>query len=80
MENSKNNLEFLTDKINTLNIIKNICSINISNKVGEYSKFILKYKEKEKIISDILLNQINNIKRDVKNLQNKIAKKEYERC
>ena len=79
MENSKNNLEFLTDKINTLNIIKNICSINISNKVGEYSKFILKYKEKEKINSDILLNQINNLKRDVKNLQNKIAKKEYEK-
>ena len=79
MENSKNNLEFLTDKINTLNIIKNIYSINISNKVGEYSKFILKYKEKEKIISDILLNQINNLKRDVKNLQNKIAKKEYEK-
>lgn len=79
MENSKNNLEFLTDKINTLNIIKNIYSINISNKVGEYSKFILKYKEKEKINSDILLNQINNLKRDVKNLQNKIAKKEYEK-
>ena len=79
IENSKNNLEFLTDKINTLNMIKNIYSIKISNKVGEYSKFILKYKEKEKIISDILLNQINSLKRDVKNLQNKIAKKEYEK-
>lgn len=80
IENSKNNLEFLTDKINMLNNIKNNYSINISNKVGEYSKFILKYKEKEKINSDSLLNQINNLKKDVKNLQNKIAKKEYEKA
>jgi hypothetical protein len=40
----------------------------------------LKYKEKEKINSDSLLNQINNLKKDVKNLQNKIAKKEYEKA
>lgn len=80
IENSKNNLEFLTDKINMLNNIKNNYSINISNKLGEYSKFILKYKEKEKINSDSLLNQINNLKKDVKNLQNKIAKKEYEKA
>ena len=80
IENSKNNLEFLTDKINMLKNIKNNYSINISNKLGEYSKFILKYKEKEKINSDSLLNQINNLKKDVKNLQNKIAKKEYEKA
>ena len=80
IENSKNNLEFLTDKINMLNNIKNNYSINISNKLGDYSKFILKYKEKEKINSDSLLNQINNLKKDVKNLQNKIAKKEYEKA
>jgi hypothetical protein len=63
-----------------LNNIKNNYSINISNNLGEYSKFILKYKEKEKINSDSLLNQINNLKKDVKNLQNKIAKKEYEKA
>ena len=79
MENSKNNLEFLTDKINSLNIMKNIYAVNISNKLGEYSKFILKYKEKEKINNDILLNQINTLKKEVKALQNKIAKKEFEK-
>ena len=80
MENSKNNIEFLKDKINSLNKIKNIYSNKISNTLGEYSKFISNYKEKEKINSDILLNQINNIKKEVKNLQNKIAKKEQEKA
>ena len=80
MENSKNNIEFLKDKINSLNKIKKIYSNKISNTLGEYSKFISNYKEKEKINSDILLNQINNIKKEVKNLQNKIAKKEQEKA
>ena len=80
MENSKNNIEFLKDKINSLNKIKNIYSNKISNTLGEYSKFISNYKEKEKINSDILLNQINYIKKEVKNLQNKIAKKEQEKA
>ena len=80
MENSKNNIEFLKDKINSLNKIKNIYSNKISNTLGEYSKFISNYKEKEKINSDILLNQINSIKKEVKNLQNKIAKKEQEKA
>ena len=64
MENSKNDIEFLKDKINSLNKIKNIYSNKISNTLGEYSKFISNYKEKEKINSDILLNQINNIKKE----------------
>ena len=80
MENSKNNIEFLKDKINSLNKIKNIYSNKISNTLGEYSKFISNYKKKKKINSDILLNQINNIKKEVKNLQNKIAKKEQEKA
>ena len=78
LENSKNNIDFLTDKINTLNNMQFIYNNKISNKLGEYSKFISNYKEREKIISDLLLNQINSIKKEVKNLQNKIAKKELE--
>ena len=79
MEKSKNNFEFLRDKINSLNHMKQIYINQISNKLGEYSKFISKYKEKEKINSDLLLNKINTLKKEVKNLQNKISKKEYEK-
>ena len=72
---------YLNKKKKEINIkIKNIYSNKISNTLGEYSKFISNYKEKEKINSDILLNQINNIKKEVKNLQNKIAKKEQEKA
>ena len=79
IENSKNNFEFLRDKINSLNHMKQIYINQISNKLGEYSKFISKYKEKERINSDLLLNKINILKKEVKNLQNKISKKEYEK-
>ena len=79
MENSKNNIEFINDKIKTLNNMKYIYNEKIANRLGEYSKFITNYKEREKINSDILLNQINRLKKEVKNLQNKIAKKEQER-
>ena len=79
LENSKNNIEFLTDKINTLNNMKDMYNNRIANKLGEYSKFISNYKEKERIKSDILLNQINILKKEVKNLQNKISKKELEK-
>ena len=80
LENCKNNIDFLTDKIKTLNKMKSIYNNNISNKLGEYSKFILNYKLREKIIDDLLLNQINILKKEVKNLQTKIAKKESEKA
>ena len=79
IEKSKNNYEFLRDKINSLNKMKQIYINQISNKLGEYSKFISKYKEKEKINSDSLLNKINSLKKEVKTLQNKISKKESEK-
>ena len=80
LENSKNKIDFLSDKINSLNNMRHIYNNKILNKLGEYSKFIINFKEREKIISDILLNKINNLKKEVKNLQNKIAKKEMEKA
>ena len=80
LENSKNNIEFINDKIKTLNNMKYIYNEKIANRLGEYSKFITNFKEREKINSDILLNHINKLKKEVKNLQNKIAKKEQERA
>ena len=79
MENSKNNIEFISDKIKTLNNMKYIYNEKIANRLGEYSKFITNYKEREKINSDILLNQINRLKKEVKNIQNKIEKKKQEK-
>ena len=79
LENTKNHIDFLSDKIKSLNNL-HIYDNQMSNKLGEYSKFITNYKEREKINSDILLNQINKLKKEVKNLQNKIAKKEIEKA
>ena len=79
LENSKNNVDFIKDKINSLNSMKQIYNNTISNKLLEYSKFISNYKDRERRASEILLNQINSIKKQVKNLQNKISKKEFEK-
>ena len=69
----------LKDKINSLNNMKSIYNNELSNKLGEYSKFIINYKEKEKIKSDLLINDINKLKKDIKSLQNKIEKKKFEK-
>ena len=79
LENSKNNVDFIKDKINSLNSMKQIYNNTISNKLGEYSKFISNYKDRERRASEILLNQINSLKKEVKNLQNKISKKEFQK-
>lgn len=79
LENSKNNVDFIKDKINSLNSMKQIYNNSISNKLGEYSKFISNYKDRERRASEILLNQINSLKKEVKNLQNKISKKEFQK-
>ena len=79
IENNRNRIEFLKDRINSLNNLKNLYNNRISNKLGEYSKFIINYKEKEKKMNDILINEINRLKKEIKNLQNKISKKEFEK-
>lgn len=78
-ENYQNKLEYIDDKINSLKIGNNLHDIKFSNKLTEYVKYILYYREKEKKKCDVLANNINNYKKEILLLQNKIKKEKLER-
>ena len=78
-ESYQNKLEFVEDNIKTLNRGKTLYDVKFSNKLSEYVKYILYYKDEEKKKYDILLNDINIYKKDISKLQNKIIKEQLER-
>jgi hypothetical protein len=78
-ENYQNKMECINDKINSINKGNNLHDIRFSNKLSEYVKYISYYKEKEKKKCDVLENDINEYKKEILLLQNKIKKEKLER-
>ena len=78
-ESYENKLEFVEDNIKTLNRGKTLYDVKFSNKLSEYVKYILHYKDEEKRKCDIQLSDINMYKKEIAKLQNKIIKEQIER-
>ena len=78
-ENYQNENEYLDDKVKYLKIGMNLYNIRFGNKISEYVKYILYYRDQEKKRCDILENSKNKYKNEIMILQNKIRKEELEK-
>ena len=78
-ENYQNENEYFDDKVNYLKIGMNLYNIRLGNKISEYVKYILYYRDQEKKRCDILENNKNKYKNEIMILQNKIRKEELEK-
>ena len=78
-ENYQNKMERIDDKLNAIKKGTNLHDIRFSNKLSEYVKYISFYKEKEKKKCDLIENNINEFKKEILFLQNKLKKEKLER-
>ena len=78
-ESYENKLESIIDKINSIKIGINLYDIKFANKLNEFIKYILYYRDNEKKKCDLLENNKNKIKKEIILLQNKLKKAQLER-
>ena len=78
-ESFENNLDSITEKINSIKIVKKLYDIKFTNKLNDYIKYILYQRDKEKKKCDILENDKNIYKKEIILLQNKIKKVKLEK-
>ena len=78
-ENYENKLESIKDKINTIKMGTNLYDIKLANKLTEYIKYMISYRDEEKKKCDLLENNKNKYKKEIMLLQNKIKKAQLEK-
>ena len=74
-ENRINKLDYYNDLYNTMENNKKLLNINFIEKLGDYIKYINSQRDLEKGKNALLINDIINIKNEIKQLNNKIGKK-----
>ena len=74
-ENRINKIDYYNDLYNTMEKNKKLLNINFIEKLGDYIKYINSQRDLEKGKNIILINDIINYKNEIKQLNNKIAKK-----
>ena len=78
-EGYSNHMEFYQDTINSLQSAKKLLDLNFSNKIADYTRFLIYKKEKEKVKSSKLLQEIINYRRDIEHINANIKKIETEK-
>ena len=78
-EGYTNHIEFYQDTMNSLQSAKKLLDINFSNKMADYTRFLIYKKEKEIVKSSKLLQEIINYRRDIEHINADIIKIETEK-
>ena len=74
-----NQIEFYQDTINSLKSAQKLLDVQFSNKIADYTRFIMSKKEREKVKSSKLIQEIINHKKEIDHIKNKINKIEIEK-
>ena len=74
-----NQIEFYQDTINSLLTSKKLLEVNFVNKIADYTRFVMSKREREKVKSSKLLQEIMNYRRDIDHIYTKIKKIENEK-
>ena len=74
-----NQIEFYQDTINSLQTSKKLLEVNFVNKIADYTRFVMTKREREKVKSSILIQEIMNYRRDIDHIYTKIKKIEMEK-
>ena len=74
-----NQIEFYQDTINSLQTSKKLLEVNFVNKIADYTRFVMSKKEREKVKSSKLIQDVMNHRRDIDHIYTKIKKIELEK-
>ena len=74
-----NQIEFYQDTINSLQTSRKLLEVNFVNKIADYTRFVMSKREREKVKSSKLIQEIMNYRRDIDHIYNKIKKIEMEK-
>ena len=74
-----NQIEFYQDTINSLQTSRKLLEVNFVNKIADYTRFVMYKREREKVKSSKLIQEIMNYRRDIDHIYTKIKKIEMEK-
>ena len=74
-----NQIEFYQDTIQSLKSAQKLLDIQFSNKISDYTRFVMSKREREKVKSSKLIQEIINHRKDIEHIKNKISKIEIEK-
>ena len=74
-----NQIEFYQDTIQSLNSAQKLLDVQFSNKISDYTRFVMSKREREKVKSSKLIQEIMNHRKDIEHIKNKINKIEIEK-
>ena len=74
-----NQIEFYQDTIQSLKSAQKLLDIQFSNKISDYTRFVMSKREREKVKSSKLIQEIINHRKDIEHIKNKINKIEIEK-
>ena len=74
-----NQIEYFQDTLNSLQSSKKLLDVDFTNKIADYTRFVMSKKEREKVKSSKILQEIINYRKEIEHLNNKIKKIEFEK-
>ena len=74
-----NQIEFYEDTIKSLKSAHKLLDIQFSIKISDYTRYVISKREKEKVKSSKLIQEIINHKNEIEHIKNKINKIELEK-
>ena len=78
-EGYSNQIEFYQDTMNSLQSAKKLLDIQFSNKIADYTRYIISKREREIVVSSKIMQEILNHKKEIEHIKNKISKIEIEK-
>ena len=74
-----NQIEFYQDTMNSLQSAKKLLDVQFSNKIADYTRFVISKREREIVTSSKLIQEIINYRKDIEHIKTKIGKIEIEK-
>ena len=74
-----NQIEYYQDTMNSLQSAKKLLDIQFSNKIADYTRYVISKKEREIVTSSKKIQEIINHKKEIEHIKSKIAKIEIEK-
>ena len=74
-----NQIEFYQDTMNSLQSAKKLLDVQFSNKIADYTRFVITKREREIVTSSKIMQEILNHKKEIEHIKTKISKIEIEK-
>lgn len=74
-----NQIEFYQDTIQSLKSAQKLLDVQFSNKIADYTRFVMSKREREKVKSSKLIQEKINYMKDIDHIKNRINKIEVEK-